>query len=134
MIGKAAGLKLVKANKTFSEQADLSRSMKSSKRQVIAADETVMAIVLKGKQSDHLDTMRYQRFQELITTVGQGHPNQHVATKVCNNKVPHHQSLQTGPTVAGEYFAGWRWGLGALWRKIESKETLVGPVNNFLIL
>ena len=134
MIGKAAGFKLVKANKTFSEQADLSRSMKLSKRQVIAADETVMTIVLKGKQSDHLDTMIYQRFQELITTVGQDHPNQHVATKVCNNKVPHHQSLQAGPTVAGEYFAGWMLGLGALWRKIESNETLVGPVNHFLIL
>ena len=107
MIVKAAGLKLVKANKTFSEQADLSRSMKSSKHQVIAADEKVMTIVLKGKQSDHLDTMRYQRFQELVTT-RKGHPPQHVATKVCRNKVPHHQSLPSGPTVAGEYFAGWR--------------------------
>ena len=46
----------------------MSRSVKSSKHQVIAADEKVMTIVLKGKQSDHLDTMRYQRFQERVTT------------------------------------------------------------------
>ena len=102
MIVKAAGLKLVKANKTFREQAELSRSMKSSKPQVIAVDEKVMTIVLKGKQSDHIDTMRYQRFQELITTGKKGHPPQHVATKVCSNEVRHHQSLQAGPTVAGE--------------------------------
>ena len=76
VIVKADGLKLVKANKTFREQAELSRSMKSSKRQVIAADEKVMTIVLKGKQSDHLDTRRYQRFQELITTGKKAiHPN-----------------------------------------------------------
>ena len=68
MIGKTAGLKLGKANKTFREQAEVSRSTKSSKDQVIAADEKVMAIVLKGNQSDHLDTMIYQRFQELVTT------------------------------------------------------------------
>ena len=68
MIGKAAGLKLVKAYKTFREQAEVSRSMNSSKHQVIAADEKVMTIVLKGKLSDHLDTMRYQRFQDLVTT------------------------------------------------------------------
>ena len=68
VIAKAAGLKLVKANKTFREQAEVSRSMKSSKHQVITADEKVMTIVLKGKQSDHIDTMRYQRFLELVTT------------------------------------------------------------------
>ena len=76
MIGKAAGLKLLKANKTFREQAEVSRSMKSSKHQVIAAGEKVMTIVLKGKQSDHLDTMRYQRFQELVMTGKKAiHPN-----------------------------------------------------------
>ena len=57
MIGKAAGLKLVKANKTFREQAEVSRSMKLSKDLVIAADEKVMTVVLKVEQSDHLDTM-----------------------------------------------------------------------------
>ena len=76
MIGKAAGLKLVKANKTFREQAEMSTSMKSSKDQVIAADENGMTIVLKENQSDHLDTMRYQRFQELVTTGQKAiHPN-----------------------------------------------------------
>ncbi len=59
MIGKAAGLKLVKANKTFREQAEVSISMKSSKHQVITADEKVMTIALKGNQSDHIDIMRY---------------------------------------------------------------------------
>ena len=44
VIGKTAGLKLVKANKTFREQADMSRSINSSKHQVTAADEKVMTI------------------------------------------------------------------------------------------
>ena len=99
--------------KTFREQAEMSRSMKPSKDQVISADENVMTIVLKGKQSDHLDTMIYQRFQELVTT-----------------------SLQAGPTVAGRsrgIVAGCRLGLGALWRKIETNETLAVPLNHFLI-
>ena len=74
MIVKAAGLKLVKANKTFREQAEVSISMKLSKHQVIDADEKVMTIVLKGKQSDHLGTMIYQRFQELVTTGKAIHP------------------------------------------------------------
>ena len=91
MIGKAAGLKLVKANKTFREQAELSRSMKSSKRQVIAAEEKVMTIVLKGKQSDHLDTMIYQRFQELITS------GKRPSTPACC-----HQSVQQRSTTASE--------------------------------
>ena len=46
MIAKAAGLKLVKANKTFREQAEVSISMKLSKHKVIDADEKVMTIVL----------------------------------------------------------------------------------------
>ena len=133
---ESSWIKTCKRNKTFREQAELilSRSMKSSKHQVIAADEKVMTIVLKGKQSDHLDTMIYQRFQELITTGKKGNPPQHVATKVCNNKVPHHRSLQAGPTVTKEYFAGWILVLRVLWRKIESNETLDVPLNHFLIL
>ena len=99
MISKAAGLKLVKANKTFREQAEVSISMELSKHQVIAADEKVMTIVLKGRQSDHLDTMIYQLFQELVTTGGKGHPPQDVATKVCCNEAPQPQSLPSGPTV-----------------------------------
>ena len=39
MIGKSAELKLVKSNKTFREQAEVSRIVTSSKHQVIAADE-----------------------------------------------------------------------------------------------
>ena len=112
MIWKAAGLKLVKANMTFREQAEMSRSMKPSKDQVIAADENVMTIVLKGKQSDHLDTMRYQRFQELVTTWKKAiHPNM-LPTK-CAAKKYHSLSLQAGPTVAGELLqaAGWGWEL-----------------------
>ncbi len=68
MIAKAAGLELVKANNIFREQAEVSISMKLSKHQIIDADEKVMTIVLKGKQSDHLGTMIYQRFQELVMT------------------------------------------------------------------
>ena len=104
MIGKAAGLKLVKANKTFREQAELSRSMKSSKSQVIAADEKVMTIVLKGKQSDHLDNMRYQRFQELITTGKKAiHPNmlppKCAATKYHSVRVFHQVQQWQGNTL-----------------------------------
>ena len=101
MIWKAAGLKLVKANKTFREQVEMSRSMKPSKDQVIATDENVMTIVLKGKQSDHLDTMKYQRFQELVTTGKKAiHPN--TLQPKCAATKYHSLSLQAGPTVARE--------------------------------
>ena len=113
MIWKAGGLKLVKANKTFREQAEMSRSMKPSKDQVIDADENVMTIVLKGKQSDHLDTMIYQRCQELVTTGKKAiHPNM-LPTQCAATKY-HSLSLQAGPTVAGKLLqaAGWDWKLG----------------------
>ena len=75
-IGKAAGLKLIKDNETFREQAEVFRSVVSSKDQVIAAGEKAMTIIQKGKLNDHLDTMRYQRFQELVTTRKKAiHPN-----------------------------------------------------------
>ena len=41
-IGKAAELKLVKENETFREQAEVFRSVNSSKDQVIAAGEKAM--------------------------------------------------------------------------------------------
>ena len=66
MIGKAAELKLVKSNKTFREQAEVSRIVTSSKHQVIAADEY-------WKESRHLDTVRYQRIQDRVTTGKKGH-------------------------------------------------------------
>ena len=75
-IGKAAGLKLVKENEAFREQAKVFRSVNSSKDQVIAAAQKAMTIVQKGKLNDHLDTMRYQRFQYLVTTLKKAiHPN-----------------------------------------------------------
>ena len=106
VIVKADVLKLVKANKTFREQAELSRSMKSSKRQVIAADEKVMTIVLKGKQSYHLDTRRYQRFQELITT-GTKRPS----TPTCCN-----QRVQQRSTTSSESSSRSNSGRGILCR------------------
>ena len=105
-------MKLVKANKTFREQAEMSRSMKPSKDQVIDADENVMTIVLKGKQSNHLDTVRYQRFQMLVTTGKKAiHPNM-LPTKCAETKY-HSLSLQAGPTVAVELLqaAGRGWEL-----------------------
>ena len=105
MIGKAAGLKLVKANKTFREQAEVSRSMKPSKHHVIAADEKVMIIVLKGKQSDHLDSMIYQRFQELVTA-----GKRSSIPKCC------HQSVQQRSTTASEYSIRSNSGRGILCR------------------
>ena len=111
-------MKLVKANKTFREQAEMSRSMKPSKDQVIAAVENVMTIILTGKQSEHLDTMRYQRFQVLVTTGKKAiHPNM-LPTKCAATKY-HSLSLQAGPTVAGELLQAAGWGL---------------PLNHFLIL
>ena len=75
-IGKAAGFKLVKENETFREQAEVFRSVNSSKDQVIADGEKAMTIVQKGKLNYHLDTMMYPRFQELVTTRKKAiHPN-----------------------------------------------------------
>ena len=92
VIGKAAGLKLVKANKTFREQAEVSRIMTSSKDQLIAADEKVMTIVLKGKQNEHIDTVTYERFQELVTT------GKRPSTPTCC-----HQTMNQQSTTASEY-------------------------------
>ena len=103
-IGKAAGLKLVKQNETFREVAKVFRSIKSTKDQVITAGEI---IVQKGKPTEHLDTMRYQRFQELVTTRKKAiHSNQHVSTSVHRYEVPQPQSLPSGSTVAAEQFTG----------------------------
>ena len=116
MIAKAAGLKLVKTNKTFREQAEVSISRKLSKHQVIDADEKVMTIVLKGKQSDHLGTMIYQRFQELVTTRGK-RPS---TPRCCHQSVLQRSTTASESSIRsnsgkGEYFADWRFGLGALW-------------------
>ena len=114
MIRKAAGLiLLVKANKTFREQAEMSRSVKSSKRQVIAADEKVMTIVLKGTQSDHLDTLRYQRYQELVTIGNKViHPNmlppKCAATKYHSLRVFHQVQQWQGNTLQA---GNWAWEL-----------------------
>ena len=103
-IGKAAGLKLVKEKETFREQAEVFRSVNSSKDQVIAAGEKAMTIVQKGKLNDHLDTMRYQRFQELVTTRKKSiHPNMlpptSAATKYHSLRVFH--QVQQWQYVAG---------------------------------
>ena len=100
-IGKAAGLKLVKENEIFREQAEVFRSVKSSKDQVIASGEKAMTIEQKGKLNDHQYTMRYQRFQERVTTRKKAiHPNMLLPTVV------QPQSFPSGPTMAGEYVAG----------------------------
>ena len=107
VIVKADGLKLVKANKTFREQAELSRSMKSSKRQVIAADEKVMTIVLKGKQSDHLDTM-----QEISALPGADHDRgKRPSTPTCCN-----QRVQQRSTTSSESSSRSNSGRGILCR------------------
>ena len=106
-IGKAAGVKLVTENETFREQAEVFRSLNSSKDQAIAAGEKAMTIVQNGKLNDHLDTMRYQRFQELVTTRKKAiHPNMLPPTSAVLNKVSQPQSVPSGPRVAGEYVAG----------------------------
>ena len=105
-IGKAAGLKLVKENEIFREQAEVFRSVKSSKDQVIAAGEKAMTIVQKGKLNDHQYTTRYQRFKDLVTTRKKAiHPNM-LLTNFRSNKASQPQSAPSGPMVAGEYVAG----------------------------
>ena len=122
-IGKAAGLKLVKDNDTFHEQAEVFRSVNSSKDQVIAAGEKAMTIVEKGKLNDHLDTMRYQRFQELVTTRKKAiHPNMlpptSVATKCHSLRVFHQVQQWQGNTLPAE---DWGW---------ELSEGRLKPVNS----
>ena len=114
---------------TFREQAEVARSMKSSKHQVMAADEKVMAIVLNVNQTDHVDTMIYQRFQELITTGKKAiHPNmlppksagkKYHSLRVFNQV----QQWQRNTLHAGD----WGW-------ELETSDTLAAPLNHFLIL
>ena len=110
-IGKAAGLKLVKENETFRERAVVFRNVNSSKDQVIAADEKGMTIVQKGKLNDHLDTMRYQRFQELVTTRKKAiHPNMlpptSAATKYHSPRVFHQVQQWQGNTLPAKIGVG----------------------------
>ena len=112
-IGKAAGLKLVKENETFREQAEVFRRVNSSKDQVIAAGEKAMTIVQKGKLNDHLDTMMYPRFQELVTTRKKAiHPNMlpptSAATKNQSLRVSHQVQQWQGNMLPAE---DWGWEL-----------------------
>ena len=112
-IGKAAVLNIVKEKETFREQAEVFRSVNSSKDQVIAAGEKVVTIVQKGRLNDHLDTMRYQRFQELVTTRKKSiHPNMlpptSAATKYHSLRVFHQVQQWQGNTLPAE---DWRWEL-----------------------
>ena len=66
-IGKGTGLKLIKDNKVFRQAADIFQSSESSKAEIKKAGEKAMLIVYRGKETDSLDTLRHQRFQELVT-------------------------------------------------------------------
>ena len=110
-IGKAAGLKLVTENETFREQAEVFRSVNSSKDQVTTAGDKAMTTVQKGKLNDHLDTMRYQRFQELVTTRKKAiHPNMlpptSAATKYHSLGVFHKVQQWQGNTLPVEDWDG----------------------------
>ena len=112
-IWKAAGLKHVKENETFREQAKVFRSVKSSKDQVIAAVEKAMPVVQKGKLNEHQYTMMYQRFQELVTTRKKAiHPSMLLPTSAptkCHSLRVFHQVQQwQGNTLPAE---DWRWKL-----------------------
>ena len=122
-IGKAAGLKLVKENETLREQAEVFRSVKSSNDQVIAAGERAMTIVQKGNLNDHQDTMRYQSFQELVTTRKKAiHPSMlpptSAATKYHSLRVFHQVQQWQGNTLPAE---DWGW---------ELSEGRLKPVNS----
>ena len=71
-----------------------------------------MTIVQRGKQSDHLDTMRYQRFQELVPTRKKAiHPNMlpptSAPTKYHSLRVFHQVQQWQGYTLPAEDWGWW---------------------------
>ena len=66
-IGKATGLKLIQDTEAFREQAEVFRSKRATKDDIITAGEKAMAIVYKWNPSDSLDDVRYRQFQALVT-------------------------------------------------------------------
>ena len=106
------GLKLVKENEAFHEQAEIFYDWNSSNGQVISAGEKAMIILQKGKVNDNLETMRYRRFQELVTTRKKAiHPNMlpptSAATKYHSLKVYHKVQEWQGNTLRLEDW-GWK--------------------------
>ena len=107
----------------MNKRSEVFRSVNSSKDQVIAAGEKAMTIVQKGKLNVHLDTMRYQRFKELVTTREKTiHPNMlpptSAATKNHSLRVFHQVQQWQGITLPAE---DWGW---------ELSEGRLEPVNS----
>jgi hypothetical protein len=65
-IGKGHGLKLLKDNNTFLEQASVFGNPESTPTEIAAAGENAMVCLYKGKSSDILDNLRFARFQEKV--------------------------------------------------------------------
>jgi len=75
-IGKATELKLIMDNEHFRQLAQIFESSDSSKDEIMEAGEKAMVILYRGKETDVFDTMRHQRFQELVTVSRKAiHPN-----------------------------------------------------------
>ena len=92
-----------------------------------------MTIVQKGKLNDHLDTMRYQRFQELGTTRKKAiHPNMlpptSAATKYHSLRVFHQVQQWQGNTMSAE---NWGWELSE--GRLKPVNSDFGPVPKSLL-
>jgi 5'-3' exonuclease len=111
-IGKAAGFKLIQDSEAFREQAEVFRSKRATKDDIITAGEKAMAIVYKWNPSDSLDVVRYRRFQALVTTRNKAVlpnmlPPTSAATKYHSLRVYHQVQEWQGNTLNAEDW-GWK--------------------------
>ena len=117
-VGKAAGLKLIKDNQQFHSQAETFQSTDTTKDNSIAAGEKAMVVLHKGKETDNLNNMRHQRFQELVTVSKKVvHPNMlpqtPAAVKYHSLRVYHQIQQWKGITLDAEEW-GWKMCEGTL--------------------
>jgi len=83
---KIAGLKLITDNEDFRQLAQIFESSNSSNDQMVESGEKALVILYRGKETDVLDTMRLQRFQELVT-VSIGYTAKYVTSYIHCSKV-----------------------------------------------
>ena len=65
-VGKKIGLKLIRTNKVFFEQAQVFSKQNSTKAEVIAAEDKALLHIYKGLPGDALNFLRFQRFHQKV--------------------------------------------------------------------
>ena len=71
---------------------------------------TSWSFCIKDKETDNLNNMSHQRFQELVTVSKKGGAPKYVTTNICCSEVPQSSCLPSNPTVRGITLDAEEWG------------------------